>query len=106
MKHYQGDDIPFELKLKNGKWSDFDAVDLYFYTNESFVVRYSTVNSDYNELAIDNNCIKGIISSSDSALMCGNLIVEIRVQKDEENACKRLNTNVEIYKTTIKQEVL
>lgn len=107
MKHFQGDDIPFELKLKKGKWSDFSCVDVYFYTSEENKMKFSTDESKgYSPLEIDAELARGVIPSEASKLMCGNLIAEVRVQVDTLNACKRLDTSLEILKTTIKQETL
>ena len=104
MKHYQGDDIPFELTLKNGKWSDFDCVDIYFFTNESNVVKFSTANENYNSLIINDNKISGVISSENTSLMCGNITIEIRLRKNGQDLCKRVNSNVNVFKTIIKIE--
>lgn len=107
MKHFQGDDIPFELKLKKGKWNDFSCVDVYFYTSEENKMKFSTDESKgYSPLEIDAELARGVIPSEASKLMCGNLIAEVRVQVDTLNACKRLDTSLEILKTTIKQEAL
>lgn len=112
MKYYQGEMIQFNVELDGANVSDFSYIDVYLYTSKSTTFKYTTnrdkASSTEEHLIIDSvsdTMLQGFIHSAMTSQMLGILWMEIRcVQAGMPVFVKRMQTDVEICKSTIKNE--
>lgn len=127
MIRYQGEDIPFNLKLNIlktndvNRWFDFSHIFIYFYTHNTYIAKFKCeldIDSDGNGVVISkaydvneldeitDTIIKGTIPTRDTKHMCGAMYMDmlVRYRNGNVDAIKRVNTGINIVSTPIKNE--
>lgn len=111
MKYYQGDTVNFTVELDGANVSNFDYIDVYLYTEKSSTFKFTTNDNKLPGIGyfpiskINETMLQGRINSAMTSQMLGVLWLEIRcVRNDMPVFVKRMQTDMAIYKTTIKNE--
>lgn len=127
MIRYQGEDIPFNIKLNTLKtndvtrWFDFGYVYIYFYTQTTYISDFGCkldIDDNGDGVVLDNKLksneldyindtvIKGNIPTRDTKCMCGAMYMDIlvRYRNGTIDTIKRVNTGINIVSTPIKLE--
>lgn len=127
MIRYQGEDIPFNIKLNTLKtndvtrWFDFGYVYIYFYTQTTYISDFGCkldIDDNGDGVVLDNklksneldyindNVINGNIPTRDTKRMCGAMYMDIlvRYRNGTIDTIKRVNTGINIVSTPIKLE--
>ena len=121
MIRYQGESIDFYVSINDistvEKWTDFDFVDIYLYTDTSNIVKfrnYSTaVKPTGSALSLtmsdDKKTLSGVIPSDKTKTMLGALKMNIAavIVDDPTNTVyiKSIETGIEIKYAPIKAEL-
>jgi len=106
MRKFQGENISFNVVLKNGNIdvdiSSFDDVKLYAYTDKCVISKFSKQATDsfYPLTVVDNNTLSGVIPSADTKRMKGSLLLDIFL----DSRIRTVHTGISIVKNLIKQE--
>lgn len=111
MKYYQGETVNFTVELDGANVSDFDYIDVYLYTEKSSTWKFTTnenklSKAEYFRMSkISGTMLQGVLSSTMTSQMLGVVWLEIRcVRNDMPVFVKRMQTDMAICKTTIKNE--
>ena len=111
MKYYQGETVNFTVELDGANVSDFGYIDVYLYTEKSSTWKFTTNENklskqEYFPMSkISDTMLQGRINSAMTSQMLGVLWLEIRcVRNDMPVFVKRMQTDMAIHKTTIKNE--
>ncbi len=125
MIRYQGESIDFSITLNEAggitKWSDFDSLVLYLYTDELHKTRFSAAVevvtlvgkgelrnfiSDTLTMSTDGKTISGTLLSADTLTMKGTLYFDVLGRKGTTKVYIRSqNTNTRIEYAPIKAEL-
>lgn len=121
MIRYQGESIDFYISINEistvEKWTDFDHVDIYFYTNSSRVTKFRTyVTNDKPAgsaisltMSEDKKTLSGIIPSDNTKTMHGALKMDIAavIVDDQTNTVyiNSVETGIDIQYAPIKAEL-
>lgn len=115
MIHYQGEDIEFQLRLKDvaqnalQNFSQVKRIVAYFYTHVSHMAKFSTNASDGHQsllIGSDNKSATGCIKTQDTKLMQGHVKVDVYIEPKagEIEQIRRVYTGIQILPTPIKEE--
>lgn len=121
MIRYQGESIDFYVSINDistvEKWTDFDFVDIYFYTNSSRVTKFRTYTTNNKPagsalsltMSDDKKTLSGIIPSANTKTMQGALKMDIAavIVDDPTNTVyiKSMATGIDIEYAPIKAEL-
>jgi len=122
MDKYQGSDISFKINLRPvgeapeiTSFDDLENVIIYAYTTQSKVIKFSLITKDgYSSIIkLSPTFLKATITSSQSALLCGSLIIEIMCIKSStdlsgdgtDNLIQKANSGINILTSQIKADI-
>lgn len=114
MIYYQGDNIKFNIGIKQisssdeEDWSAFRSIIVYFWTDQSFVAKFKNDQEHGYEtltLSEDKKTISGTIPSEHTISMVGSMRMSIRViDNNGDIKTKDIPTRITIVSTPIKHE--
>ncbi len=121
MIRYQGESIDFRITLGDStsgitKWSDFDSLAFYIYTDTVHIAKYTatitetsevrTFESDTLTMSADGKTISGTLLSADTLTMTGALYFDVLGRKGTTKVYIRSqNTDTRIEYAPIKAEL-
>lgn len=118
MRKYQGEDIYFSLKFNSSdnpainSFSDISNLVVYAYTNKDRITKFSknTVTGYYPLISITDIELQGVIGSSETAEMHGQVIIDVlaeipSIDGDLENTLiQKVYSGIFVSESIIKTE--